>query len=264
MFRQLNENDYAKTMDFLGKNPGLNLFQIGDIENYGFDSEIQTVWGSFNENEELTGVLLRYRDNYIPYFKDEELFVSKFREVIQNDERANIISGEAQMVSPFKSCFERYHEREMYFCELKDNLSLKTGQVTIKLATPDDAERIFDLLLMIEEFDTLNRNSADHVRQKLEDQSGRIYFIENEKKEVICTAQTAAENSKSAMVVSVATRKDYRRQGLMTQVLSKLCQDLLNEQKTLCLFYDNPEAGAVYHKLGFKTIGKWKMIVRQP
>ena len=40
--------------------------------------------------------------------------------------------------------------------------------------------------------------------------------------------------------------------------------DLLNEQKTLCLFYDNPEAGAVYHKLGFKTIGKWKMIVRQP
>ena len=66
------------------------------------------------------------------------------------------------------------------------------------------------------------------------------------------------------MVVSVATRKDYRHQGLMTQVLSKLCQDLLNEQKTLCLFYDNPEAGAVYHKLGFKTIGKWKMIVRQP
>ena len=115
MFRKLNENDYTKTMDFLGKDPGLNLFQIGDIENYGFDSEIQTVWGSFNENEELTGVLLRYRDNYIPYFKDEELFVSKFREVIQNDERANIISGEAQMVSPFKSCFERYHERECIF-----------------------------------------------------------------------------------------------------------------------------------------------------
>ena len=72
MFRKLNENDYTKTMDFLGKDPGLNLFQIGDIENYGFDSEIQTVWGSFNENEELTGVLLRYRDNYIPYFKDED------------------------------------------------------------------------------------------------------------------------------------------------------------------------------------------------
>ena len=52
MFRKLNENDYTKTMDFLGKDPGLNLFQIGDIENYGFDSEIQTVWGSFNENEE--------------------------------------------------------------------------------------------------------------------------------------------------------------------------------------------------------------------
>lgn len=263
MFRQLNQNDYEKTMEFLAQNPGLNLFQIGDIENYGFNSEIQTVWGSFNENEELTGVLLRYRDNYIPYFKDTDESYLNFREVIQNDERANIISGEAQIVSPFKSCFERCHEREMYFCELTGARCLETNHLNIKLATPDDAERIFDLLLTIEEFDTLNRHSVDHVRQKLEDQSGRIYYIENEKKEVICTVQTTAENSKSAMVVSVATRKDYRRQGLMTQALSKLCQDLLSEGKTLCLFYDNPEAGAVYHKLGFKTIGKWKMIVRQ-
>jgi len=49
----------------------------------------------------------------------------------------------------------------------------------------------------------------------------------------------------------------------MTQCLSKLCQDLLSENRTLCLFYDNPEAGAVYHKLGFETIGKWKMLLKQ-
>ena len=51
MFRQLTKNDYEMTMQFLGQNPGLNLFQIGDIENYGFDSDIQTVWGNFDENE---------------------------------------------------------------------------------------------------------------------------------------------------------------------------------------------------------------------
>ena len=78
---------------------------------------------------------------------------------------------------------------------------------------------------------------------------------------MVCNVQTAAENSKSAMVVAVATHKDYRKRGFMAQCLSKLCRDLLNENKTLCLFYDNPEAGSVYHKLGFKTIGKWKMIV---
>ena len=44
MFRKLNENDYTKTMDFLGKDPGLNLFQIGDIENYGNNGKGPVWW----------------------------------------------------------------------------------------------------------------------------------------------------------------------------------------------------------------------------
>jgi hypothetical protein len=28
----------------------------------------------------------------------------------------------------------------------------------------------------------------------------------------------------------------------------------------LCLFYDNPLAGAIYHRLGFETIGRWGMM----
>ncbi len=240
MFRRLIQSDYEMTMQFLGQNPGLNLFQIGDIENYGFDSDIQTVWGTFDENKALTGVLLRYRENYIPYFIDADQSVSYFKDQISQDEDIKIISGKSDIVNQFKSCFEQS--------------------------------------LTIEEFDTKNRHSVERIRQKIEDQSGRIYFIENENEKVICTVQTAAENenekvictvqtaaenSKSAMVVSVATHQDYRRQGLMAQALSRLCQDLLSEGKTLCLFYDNPEAGSVYHKLGFKMIGKWRMIIRQ-
>ena len=263
MFRQLTKNDYEMTMQFLGQNPGLNLFQIGDIENYGFDSDIQTVWGNFDENDALTGVLLRYRENYIPYFIDTDQSVSYFKDQILQDEGIKIISGKSDLVDQFKSCFEQSEDKDMYFCELVDNEYLQPVHVNVQLAKLEDADRVFELLLSIEEFDAMNRHSADRIRQKIEDQSGRIYFIENENGEVICTVQTAAENSKSAMVVSVATHKSYRRQGLMTQALSRLCQDLLSEGKTLCLFYDNLEAGSVYHKLGFKTIGKWKMIVRQ-
>ncbi len=73
-------------------------------------------------------------------------------------------------------------------------------------------------------------------------------------------AQTTAENSMSAMVVGVATLKEYRKKGLMSKCLSKLCYDLLNEGKTLCLFYDNPKAGRIYHALGFETLDKWSMV----
>ncbi len=263
MFRQLTKKDYEMTMKFLGQNPGLNLFQIGDIENYGFDSDIQTVWGTFDERDTLTGVLLRYRENYIPYFIDANQSVSFFKNQILKDETIKIISGKSDLVDQFKSCFEQSEDKEMYFCELVDRECLQPVHVNVQLAQPEDAERVYELLLTIEEFDAMHRHSSERIRQKIEDQSGRIYFVENESGEVICTVQTTAENSKSAMVVSVATHKNYLRQGLMTQALSRLCEELLSEGKTLCLFYDNPEAGSVYHKLGFKTIGKWKMIVRR-
>ena len=62
------------------------------------------------------------------------------------------------------------------------------------------------------------------------------------------------------MVVGVATREDYRKKGLVSKCMSKLCYDYLKEGKTLCLFYDNPEAGKIYKRLGFKEIEKWIMI----
>ena len=63
----------------------------------------------------------------------------------------------------------------------------------------------------------------------------------------------------SAMIVGVATDKDYRNQGLASAVMSKLCEEVLNEGKELCLFYDNPSAGKIYKRIGFTDIGIWSM-----
>lgn len=79
-------------------------------------------------------------------------------------------------------------------------------------------------------------------------------------REIKIAKECDAENSKSAMVIDVATVKEYRNKGLMSKCLSKLCMDVMSEGKTLCLFYDNPKAGSVYHKLGFNTIDNWMMI----
>jgi predicted GNAT family acetyltransferase len=65
------------------------------------------------------------------------------------------------------------------------------------------------------------------------------------------------------MVVSVATMMVHRGKGLMCMCLSRLCQDVLAEGKSLCLFYDNPEAGKVYHRLGFKSIDNWVMMTEK-
>lgn len=61
------------------------------------------------------------------------------------------------------------------------------------------------------------------------------------------------------MIVGVATHPAHRRKGLATQLLIRLCEDLLSEGKTPCLFYDNPEAGSIYRRLGFTDVGTWVM-----
>ena len=62
------------------------MFLLGDIELFGFDKDFQEVWGSFDEQGVMDGVLLRYRDNFIPYFKDENFDDSGFKQIIKDYE----------------------------------------------------------------------------------------------------------------------------------------------------------------------------------
>ena len=69
-----------------------------------------------------------------------------------------------------------------------------------------------------------------------------------------------AETTQNAMVVAVATRPNYRNKGYASLLMKTLMSIYFHEKKkSLCLFYDNPKAGAIYHRLGFVTIGTWDM-----
>ena len=36
-------------------------------------------------------------------------------------------------------------------------------------------------------------------------------------------------------------------------------EELLDENKIPCLFYDNEKAGCIYNKLGFRQLGNWSI-----
>jgi predicted GNAT family acetyltransferase len=104
----------------------------------------------------------------------------------------------------------------------------------------------------------------DYIEGKLNSiQMGTTLYIE-ENDQIISTVATTAETTKNAMVVSVATAPTHRHQGLASALLLELMDIYINtKKKSLCLFYDNPEAGKIYLKLGFQTIGKWSMYFSQ-
>jgi len=129
------------------------------------------------------------------------------------------------------------------------------------MAQPQDAKRVYDLLDKIDEFRDTDTNSVERIRHNIISGSGRVYYIEDSEGRLLTTAQTTAESSSAAMIVAVATLQEYRGKGLMSECLSRLCRDVLAENKTLCLFYDNQKAGSVYHRLGFETIGRWTIMI---
>ena len=260
MIRRLNQIDHEICMKLLKTRSAENLFIIGDIEGYGYDQEFQKLWGDFNENGELIAVLLKYEGNYIP-FASKSFDARGFAEIISDDPGFRMMSGlkhiteeiEPFLTQPLKS------KRQTYYAKCS-GLKMNVDQVDISnvlQAQPNDVEELVKLLNSIPEFSSSTITVETKLRG-LKDNTARSFFIV-EDGEMVSSASTAAENSSSAMVVAVATLENYKKKGFATKCMLKLCSQLLQEGKELCLFYDNPEAGAIYKRIGFEDIGFWMM-----
>jgi uncharacterized protein len=265
MIRKLGFDDKDKVLDFLCVEAAFNLFLIGDIECYGFENENVVFLGSYDDVGKMNGVLLKFHENFIPYFRDSQFDTQEFRDIIGSDIEKRMISGKESIVSGFKDLLNSPKIKSTYFCELNTDeklmLSKEKSEDRVKMAQPQDAKRVYDLLDKIDEFRDTDTNSVERIRHNIISGSGRVYYIEDSEGRLLTTAQTTAESSSAAMIVAVATLQEYRGKGLMSECLSRLCRDVLAENKTLCLFYDNQKAGSVYHRLGFETIGRWTIMI---
>jgi predicted GNAT family acetyltransferase len=268
MIRKLTSLDNEQLMALVLPQASINLFIIGDIEMYGYETDFQELWGDFDEQSNLRGVLLRYYENFIVY-GGENYDANGFVEIIESFEFESVISGEQSVIKSLQPLLkEDYQAKDTYFAECRaETLNVTDNEQLlkqVKRATVADATKLVELLFTIEEF--AMRKSLDfdqYVERTIKryvDQAGRDYFIEADGK-VVSIVQTAAENSKSAMIIGVCTEPSYRLKGYTTAILSKLLQDLLTEKESACLFYDNPKAGSIYKRSGFVDIGMWTMLM---
>lgn len=261
MIRKLTNNDHVQVMQLVSKKPAKNLFIIGDIEAYGFESDIQELWGQF-QGETLVAVLLRYDQNFIPY-SETDYDVEGFALIINEWKGPIEISGLQHLIQPMRAYINRGIRRdsETYYAKMTelnaDNAPSNTDSVTF-LQPHEYAENI-KMLSSIPEFSTGVFSVEARERAKKFD-TGRTYIIRNAEGVMVSSASTTAENTQLAMIVGVGTKPGHEQKGYATTCMTKLCRDLLAEGKSICLFYDNPKAGAIYKRLGFEDIGMWSMI----
>ena len=251
MIKKLCTEDHEELMEYLKHESEINLFIIGDIENYGYDSDFQSLWGEFNNDGKIIAVLLKYHQSLIFYSRDD-FDLDGFCCLISTLSFTQI-SGKQNVIEKFSSKFDFKKTRNMYFCKLDNDHNLKAidDSYGIKKLEVHNVEGIFKLHKSIDEFET---QQIAVMKSSLE--SGRGYYVEIDG-EIISAAQTTAENSASAMIVGVCTQPRYRKTGYASSCVSSVCKSVLDEGKTLCLYYNNPEAGKIYKRLGFYDIGFW-------
>jgi uncharacterized protein len=256
MIRKLTKKDHEQAITYLSEEPSINLFIIGDLESFGYESDFQEIWAEFNDKNEIQAVLLRFYQSFIPYAKGE-FDVNPFVSIIKSYNQPIYLSGKSDIVEKF----EKYEElllgkkKVTFFADCLTDEHLRRNDLEIKKASLADVDQIIELRHTIEEFE-MRSDARDMLVRSMETNTARTYYTEENGIMTSCVS-TTAENSLSAMIVGVCTRKQYRCKGLATAIMQRIFKDVLHEGKTLCLFYDNPAAGRIYKKLGFKDIGLW-------
>jgi predicted GNAT family acetyltransferase len=252
-------------MNYCLAEPNINLFIIGDIENFGFDTYFQEIWIQ-TLDDKLVGIVLRYHDNFIIYSKDLDLEINEIERLLSTRD-VKIISGKLTVIDLFYPAVEsKYSKRDMYFCELISTAKLVKDTSEVEIAEDIDAMEITLAYEQIQEFSGLYSSGIDsryeQIASRIKTKEGIHVFIKKDGK-IVSHGNTTAETSVSAMVGGILTIPEYRKQGLSSKIISALCENLYLRGKSACLFFDNPEAGEIYHKLGFRDIDKWAILGRK-
>lgn len=265
MLIKAKEEHRSKIMGYCMTEPSINLFIMGDIENFGFNSEFQDVWMQTIDNK-LAGVVLRYHDNFIVYSKDLDMDVQEINHLLASLD-SKVISGKLSIINLlYPLVAENYNKKEMFFCELKDGSSLSKEETNIVVAGCEDAMDIAEAYGLISEFKGMY---SDDVKERYKQISTRIkrregiHMFMKENGNIISHGNTTAETGVAGMIGGIFTLPECRRKGLGSKMVEALCTSLLLRGKTACLFFNNPEVGKIYYRLGFKDIDKWAILGRK-
>jgi hypothetical protein len=263
MLRHAGEKDRAPILDYLRREPEFNLFIIGDVLGFGLHSDIIDLYLQ-DGRAACEAVLMRYRNNFIPYTHIPTLDLSAVVERINDSLKKPgtwFVSGKKEIVDRIKAQLrgKPAWERDQFFSvcrQMRADIPM-THLSSARIAEPEDAAEILAL------WDVAFGGGRQHppLAEEIEQGRTRVVIIrDHDSGDLVSAASCVAESDAAAMIVGVATRPDHRRKGYGSACVYRLVSDLQRKGKSACLFFHNPEAGTIYHKLGFEEIGMWKMM----
>ncbi|MFQ9990194.1 GNAT family N-acetyltransferase [Ruthenibacterium lactatiformans] len=259
---KLTEQNRAEVEAYISAEPEYNVFVQGDLENYGFESKTVEIFGTRAADGALCALLLRYFNNYCLCMSGTAP-VEELAAFLQA-RGAQYLSGKEADVAALAARMPGWKLRGTNLARmdrLAGGAALPEG-FSLRMLGPQDAQAVIGLEVQIDEFADSFRGvdreeKVEECRENLT-RGGHAFGVYDGDR-LVALAETTAENSVSAMVVGVATLPGWRGRGFARACVHAAAAHSLPPRRYLCLFYDNPAAGRIYHALGFADVGRFGM-----
>lgn len=256
MFRKCGPGDEAAAFSFLERQPELNYFMLGDIESFGLGDPNVDLWLAGDDHP--PAALLRYWANYIVHAPQGADWAEIAR--IMRMYGFGLLSGVPGEVQPIVDALRLYpsFDTNILMALPPGNLRAASESAHVERVTLGNLRR-FEAGLLALRANIVEFNAGlniDALREELALGCKRI-LVAMAGGMPIAMAMTTVERQRYAMIVSVCTHRDYRGRGIAGAVMTELCRELAAEGKTALLFYNNPVAGRLYARLGFREMGRW-------
>jgi predicted GNAT family acetyltransferase len=259
MIRLLEESDREEAVALLRGAPAFNLYALGNIETHGFVADFCQFWGDFNNQGVLQAVLNRYMTGWVIYGLHGADWMGLGAVIDAHPTPAERLQDNPGGVDSLLPYLSRYRARKAEDDELAaldpaffQPIAAREG-IHVRRATLADLP---ELIAFYADAEEMSRVPAA-VERPLRERRVWVAVVDSRIKSA---ALTNAETSKLAMIGGVYTKKETRGQKLSQFVISAICADLIAIGKQPILYWHNPVAGIVYHKVGFQPIGRWRSV----
>lgn len=264
MLIKASDKDKKEILSFLKKEPYYNLFIIGDIKQYGLNTDFMKVFVLKKESR-IDSVVLIYHTTLLLYDPNCKLSFNDLNELIKEYKVKNINTAYSTY-SRFKDDFAN---KNKYACHLQYFAILEkpyNGDTSLAVkAEENDIHKIVESRYKIDEFGDFvqGKSLEDEYKINLISFKNKVSepFIIKKDNQVIAHSSFAIQTEDLAIIGGVYTLKEYRNHGYASQVVTASSNYALAKNKKPLLFFDNPKAGKIYHKIGYKDFGKVVTII---
>lgn len=238
----LQEKDREEILRYVRKEPEMNLFLIGDLENYGVESKTVNFY-LHEEKGRWDFLILRFHQFFILYSQYEDYNAEEAIHFLRQ-QKPDCISGKKTLLERIAVAFPQWKIESTYMsrCDPSEGGTEvcldETEGLMVRPLEREDVPEAVDLRSDIEEFaKTFRREGREEQIRRMEEemtQGGKTAVGGFSDGRMVSVASTSAENSESAMVVGVATIPECRRKGYASAVVWALCLDCFRRGKNIC------------------------------